>query len=602
MDTKLLSTRATTWFVLCSVVAMLYFARDFLLPVALAVFVAFALAPAVRRLERVGLPRLAATIATTVGVGALVAGLGWILAGQVNDFVVEMPEYRANVRAKAADLRSMFGDTFERANSTVRDLSEDLSNAGAAETPLATTAEPPVSVIANDGGPWGSLPDTLGSVVELGAVFALVFLLAFVILLCWDDLRDRLLALAGEHDLLTTTRAADDASARVSSYLRRQLFVNGIHGVTMGLLLWWIGVPNPLVWGLLGVALRFVPYLGPAVATLAPILVSFASSDGWEQTWLTAGALIGLELITNNVVEPRIYGACTGISPFALLVSTAFWTWIWGPIGLVLAAPLSVCLLVLGKRFSTLRFLDLLFREEPALSQPSRLHHRLIANDPYEAWEVLRDERTRSSWVDTADRVLLPALGMTGIAHAENRMDGDTRARIGALAHGLVDELDEQAPASEQLPGASDVRILCLPARDEFDAVGCRLVVSALKSRGFQPATSPENRLLSEVLEAAARGEYDAIMISSVLPTHFLHLRSSCKKLLAVESRVEILVALWGEDLSVEEVRRRLPDSNRVHVVTTLAGAIAWSEEFAMRARSLRTTDPIPSATPATSP
>lgn len=593
MDSKIFSTRATTWFVLCSVVAMLFFARDFLLPVALAVFVAFALAPLVRRLERFGLPRIAATIATVIGVGTVVAGIGWLLAGQVRDFAQEMPEYRANVRAKAADLRSTFGETFERANSTVRDLSQDLTNSAAAATSAPIPGQAPI-VLPTEGGTWATLPGALGSVVELGAIFALVFLLAFVILISWEDLRDRMLALAGEHDLLSVTRAADDASQRVSSYLRRQLLVNGLHGVTMGLVLWLIGVPNPLVWGLLGVTLRFIPYLGPAIATFAPILVSFASSDGWEQTWLTAGALIGLELITNNVLEPKIYGACTGISPFALLVSTAFWTWIWGPIGLVLAAPLSVCLLVLGKRFPSLRFLDLLFREEPALSQPSRLHHRMIANDPYEAWEVLRDERTRRSWIDTADRVLLPALGMTGIAHAESRIDSDSRERIGLLTHGLVDEFDDQPQATVPLPGASDVRILCLPARDHFDAIGCRLLVSALKARGFQVTTAPEDRLLSDVLEATTRGEYDAVVISSVLPTHFLHLRSSCKKLLAVPSRVEIVVGLWGEDLSIEEARARLPDSNRVRVVTTLAGAVAWSEEFVLRARSLRATEANP--------
>jgi predicted PurR-regulated permease PerM len=273
------------------------------------------------------------------------------------------------------------------------------------------------------------------------AFAGLVFLLACVMLLRWEDLRDRILALAGESEVHLTSRTAREAAATITRYLRQRLLVNTIHGTAVGLALWWIGVPNQLVWGLVAGILRCVPYVGPVVATLAPILCSFASSDGWTQTWITTGALLGLELITNNVLEPWMYGACTGISPLAILVSAAFWTWILGPVGLVLSTPLTVCLLVVGKKVPDLRFLDVLFGDQPAFSRRSRLHQRLLAGDQDEAWEILREGVESSTRVAAVDETLLPALAQAGVARLGGWIDAEARDRIGALALGLADEL-----------------------------------------------------------------------------------------------------------------------------------------------------------------
>jgi len=589
MDMKALPGRVTTWFVLCSIVAVLHFAREFLLPVALAIFLAFVLMPVVRALERAKLPRIPATIVTMVGVGLLVVGLGWVLAGQVQNFAEAMPDYRANVRAKAADVRAVLQEPLEKASNTVRDLGRDLADPiESARTPIA--AEPGSrseddSVLAN-GDAVGSMQEAVGSMASVAIVTGLVLLLACVILLRWEDLRDRMLAMAGEHDLESTSHAAEDASAKIGRYLRRQLLINGIHGVSMGLILWWIGVPSPLLWGLLGGVLRFVPYLGPLLGTGAPILVALASSDGWTETWVTAGALIALELVSNNLLEPWIYGAATGISPFALLVSTAFWTWIWGPVGLVLATPLTVCLLVVGKRFPSMRFLDVLFRAEPALSRRAQLYHRLLGNDQDGAWEILRQEIAHKSRIEACDQTLMPALGLASVARSDGRIDLEAREHIGALAHGLVDEMQEltQSPNS----AANPLRVLCFPARDAFDAVGGRLLAQELTQRGHSASSSPASLLLAEVLEIVRRGEVDVVVISSVVPTHFLHVRSICKRLLALENDVQIVVGLWAEDLSIEEVRARLPASPRVRVTATLAEAIASIEYVVPRSAATR--------------
>lgn len=591
MLTKARPSRATTWFVLCSIVAMLYFAKEFLLPIAIAVFVAFALAPLVQRLERIGLPRIAATILTTATVGVLVVGVGWLLVGELRDLVDQMPGYRANVRAKTEDVRQIFVGPFEQASNTVRDLGHDLTHSAAdlateIAIEIAPTDAPP---ILPESTPWAAMRSVLGSMAVSSVVVGLVFLLAFVMLLRWEDLRDRMLALAGENELEVTTRAAQEASARIGRYLRRQLLLNIVHGVAMGLILWWVGVPNPLVWALLGATLRFVPYLGPVISTVAPIFVSFASSEGWVQTWITVGSLVGLEIVSNNVLEPWIYGAATGISPFALIVSTAFWTWIWGPMGLVLSAPLTVCLLVVGKRFPALRFLDVLFREEPAYSRRTQLYHRLLANDLDEAWDVLHDEIASSGLPEALDRTLMPALGLAGVARSDGRIDFEAREQIGSLAHALVNEVGELHASHAPPPPTSELRVVCFPARDAFDAVGSRLLVEAATRQGFRHATCLPVEQLPQVLDVLRAGGVDVVVVSSVVPTHFLHVRSLCKRLLALEPRVEILVGLWAEEMPIEEARRRFPDSPRVHVVTKFTAALAWLAQAEAIAAARRT-------------
>lgn len=589
MELKSVPTRVMTWFVLCTVVAALYFAREFLVPIALAIFVAFVLAPLVRRLTRAGVPRVAATVVTMAGVALLMTAIGWMLANQVRGFGDNLPEYRANLRAKVADVRATLGSRVEEAAATVRELGNDLASSATESAPKSLPKER-----AAEADSSTTLQTTLGSMVLYSSIAGLVFLLASVMLLRWDDLRDRLLALAGESEVHLTSRAAKEAAANVTRYLRQQLLVNAIHGTAVGLLLWWIGVPNPLVWGLLATVLRFLPYIGPVIASLAPILVSFASSDGWSQTWITTGALVGLELVTNNVLEPWMYGACTGISPLAILVSAAFWTWLWGPVGLVLSTPLTVCLLAVGKHFPHLRFLDVLFGDEPALSRPSRLYHRLLAGDQDEAWEVLREGAVETSRLEAFDQTLIPALELAGIARAGGWIDAAARDRIGVNATALAEELEDSAPATVSPTPTNPARILCISARDALDAIGGRVLVRELSRRGFVAKMSAPERLLAEVLETARRGDVDVIVLSAVAPIHFLHVRSLCKRLLANEDKVEILVALWGESPHVNGAMERLPSSPRLHVVTSVAQALAWSESLSSRIGAQRTPHAVP--------
>lgn len=575
METKAITSRAMSWFVACSVVAVLYLARPFLVPVALAGFIAFILDPLVRRLARSGMRRIAATILTMAGVTLVVTGIGWMLIAQVQGFAEHLPEYRAQMRQKSAEIRSTLGSGVERATTTIRELGNEL----ASSAPGADAAAP----ISTGTNASAMLEGLLGSVLSLSALAALVFLLATVMLLRWDDLRDRLLALAGESDLARSTHASKEAAAKVSLFLRRQLIVNSMHGTAVGLLLWWIGVPNPLVWGLLSGVLRFVPYVGPVVGTCAPILVSFASSDGWTETWITASALLMLEVVTNNVVEPWFYAGATGVSPLALLVSAAFWTWIWGAPGLVLSTPLTVCLIVVGKHVRSLRFLDVLLGTDPVMSQGSRLYHRLLAGESDEAWEIVRRESSRSSVMETADNVLMPAMGLVSTARDDGRLDVEERESIRAIVHGIVDELTDLQPPQVVPVPAGALRTLCIGARDAFDSAGSRVLARELRHRGIDATSGAPEILIAEVIESMRRDEVDLIVISSVIPTHFLHIRSLCKRLLSVESRAEILLGLWGESASAEELAQRLPASPRLSIATTMASAVTWTETAAIR-------------------
>ena len=558
----------------CSVVAALYFARAFLEPLAIAGFVAFILTPLVRLLTRKRVPRVLATSLSLGSAAILVAVVGWLFVGQLESFSEHLPEYRANLRDKIADFRASYGHSLERASSTVRELGDELTQGQEATT--AAHAQPATSA---DTG-LQLLQDLAGSLAVLATTAAFVLLLSWIMLLRWDDLQERLLELAGRTDLDITTRASAEASRKVTTYFRKQLLVNLTYGTVIGFLLAGIGVPNPLVWGILGGLLRFVPYLGAWIATSAPVLFSLASSTGWSQAWMAAAVLVVVELITSSVVEPWVYGVSTGVSPLALLVSAAFWTWIWGPVGLVLSTPLTVCLLVAGKHFAGLRFIEILVGDQPAMPEPARLYRRLLADDQDDAWEILRNRAARDGEATAADELLLPALGFAGQAVREATIDPERRDRIATVAHALAGELGDARQESPAVALRKAPPILCLGARDAFDAVGARLLAAELVRRGWPVSVEGESKLVGEVVERIEEDGTSVVCISSVRPTQFLHLRSLCKRILLTDPKVQVVLGLWGEDLQRTDLEQRLTASPRVHIVRTITDAVERSTEI----------------------
>jgi predicted PurR-regulated permease PerM len=506
----------------------------------------------------------------------------------VRALATDLPQYRENMRAKVLDIRQAIGDPIDRATKTVRDLGKDLASQADPE-PVAPV---PVSPVVPPDAGWERLFDALNSVATAVGLAAVVLLFSFVMLLFWEDLRDRLLLLAGDRALYVTTKALNEASSKISRYLHRQLLLNGLHGTALGLILWGLGVPNPLVWGVLAGVLRFIPYAGPTVSTIVPILVSFASSPGWSQTVLTAVSLIGLEIVSNNVLEPWLYGRVTGISPLALLLSAFFWTWLWGWVGLVLSVPLTVCLLVMGKHFPHLQFLAFLASDEPALPLGTRLYHRLLAQDQDEAWEIVRSESTRTSVVDAFDDVVLPALSLAGHARQEGSLDAASYQGIASLAHALVSELEDLPHAALEVEPV-ELRVLCIPARDEVDAVLSRVLTSELLRRGVRAVSTSTVEFVSETAARLDQEPVDVVFVSSVVPTHFLHVRSICKRLLRVRPDLHIVLGLWGEDIAASGTTERLPSSPQVRPVSTLKDAIAAVHR---RARTVSSDDRLGSS------
>ena len=354
------------------VVGALYFGRDVFVPLALAGLLCFALAPLITALRRRGLPRTPAVITVVILAFLGIFAFGFVVAGQVYQLGASLPRYEYNIREKVRSLQSSApgGSLIERAAEVLRDLRQDIEDATQPPTeeqgtsplqPEASEPDPiPVQVRQPDPAPLQMLQTVVGPLVQPLATTGIVIVFVVFMLLQREDLRDRFIRLVGSRDLHRTTQALGDAAERVGRYLLMQLLVNVAYGIPIGIGLWLIGVPNPLLWGMLSVVLRFVPFIGPILAAAFPLALSIAVDPGWTMLLWTAALFIVLEMISGNIVEPWLYGASTGLSSIAILAAAVFWTWLWGPVGLLLSTPLTVCLVVLGRHVPQFGFLNVL--------------------------------------------------------------------------------------------------------------------------------------------------------------------------------------------------------------------------------------------------
>ena len=378
--TQMLATLALT-------VGVFYWARDILIPIALAVLLTFILAPIVTGLRRKGLGRTASVLVTVILTFVLLAGIGAMILVEFRSLANELPNYRHNIRKKVSDFRlATKGGSLEKVQNTVKEVIEDIKR----DDPKATNGPPAVPVVVTEGktaeAPGLSF---LGPLMEPLASAGLVVVLVIFMLLRREDLRDRLLRLAGYGRLAATTKAIDEAGKLVSKYLLRQCLLNVIFGTGLGIGLFFIGVPYAVLWGFLAFAARFIPYVGPLLGAVAPALLSLAVFNTWTPPLLVIALVVGWELINNLLLEPVIYGQSVGVSEVALLIMIAFWTWLWGPIGLVLATPLTVCLMVISKSVPELEFIALLLSRETALDAHHVFYQRLVAKDRDEAQEIV---------------------------------------------------------------------------------------------------------------------------------------------------------------------------------------------------------------------
>ena len=537
-------------------VVCLYWGQAVLIPVAMSVLITFLLAPAVTLLQRWRVHRVVAVVMVVMAALLVVAGVGTVVVTQVVSLGEQMPRYKDNIKHKLADIRSIGrGGGLERAQETVtRAAGEVEREAGRAEA-VARPARPTPVVIEGGSGLWPTaFVTSLAPWLEPLSRAGLVVLMVPFMLAAREETRNRLIRLIGFGRLAVTTRAMDEAGERVTRYLLSQACVNMVFGLLVAAGLWVIGVPYAPLFGFLAGLLRFVPYVGIWIGAGLPVAMCLAVFPGWPPALLVIGLFGVLELFTGGVLEVRLYARSAGVSEVGLLVAIAFWTWVWGPIGLILATPLTVCIVVVAKYVPELEFLWVLMGDEPAVSADIALYQRFLADDQDEAMDIV--ERTLAEQPrERVDEILLRVLALAGRDHAHGRIDGDEYADIVEAVRGTVEAL-VPPPVETGLPAAG--RVFGAPARGEADAVALLMLRDVLAPAGVGlDITSPE-LLSAEMVDGAREHGADIVVVSALPPGGVAQTRYLCKRLRTALPGIRIVVARPAVADEAEAVRQAL--------------------------------------------
>jgi predicted PurR-regulated permease PerM len=574
------------------VTGALYLAKGVLVPLTLAVLLSFLLSPVCDRLERWKFGRIPAVLVTALLAFTMLGVVAWMAVVQMNNLAPKMPEYQANIQAKLHSTNDYVGGLLSKITRTTENQTPNLAPLDQTEgqenrgdrpysVRVITTPPSPLQVIT---GMFGTLLDVLGST-------GIVIVLVVFFLIRREDLRDRFIRLVGKGDVTVTTQAIEDAATRVSRYLSMQLVLNVTFGVAVALGLYLIGVPSAILWGILGATLRFIPYIGAWIAAAVPIGLSLALSTGWAAPILTVALFASLELFIGNVMEPWLYGKNTGVSPVAVLVAAVFWTWLWGAVGLLLATPLTVCLMVIGKYVPQLSFLDILLGNEEVFEPKKRVYQRLLAGDQEEANELIEGYLKQMPLGEVYDTVLIPALAMAETHWQRGEINEDRHKLIFQSLKETVEELGErqqELQAKETVkatpePGgnsgslvstnASSLRILCLPARDEADEIAGRMLAQLLATKGCVVEAVSVTALASEMVDLVEQRQADVVCISAMPPTAAAHARYLCKRLQGRFPDAHLIVGLWNATGDLNKAKERVGCGPTTAVVATLAAA-----------------------------
>ena len=496
------------------IIAALYFGREIFVPLALAVLLSFVLAPFVIRLHSWRIPRTASVLLVVFFGFSIIFSLGGLMVSQATRLAAKLPGYQETLSDKVESLRGLMGGsgTLGQASTVLKKLETELEEGNAAGQTARQKAVPiPVEIQQPDPGAL----TTLGKIIEpllspLTTTGVVVIFVAFI-LLQREDLRNRLVRLAGSGDIQRTTAALDDAGKRLSKLFLTQIIFNAVFGLAIGIGLEFIGVPSAPLWGLMAMILRFVPYIGALISAIFPLILAAAVGSGWEMLLLTALLFVFLELLAGQVIEPLVYGHSSGLSPVAVILSASFWTWLWGPVGLVIATPLTVCLVVVGRHVERLKFLDILLGNRPPLTPPQLVYQRMLAGDPFEAAEQAHDFLRGSSLEDYCDTILLEGLRLAEADRRLGHLDEERLDRIASTVEELVADLEahheigatdppppdmssnpgaaiaiEQARVQRQLieeKSGSPRSVLCIPGSGKLDEAAAMVLAYLLRHR-----------------------------------------------------------------------------------------------------------------------
>lgn len=542
------------------IIASLYWAQAVLIPVALAILLTFSLSPVAGALERMALGRLPSVILVVVLAFSLLGGIGWIVTLQFGSVASELPTYRKNIRQKIADIREAGrGGALEKVQETAEDVKEEFQKT---DEPARFKEKPrQVVVNAEESSTFWPIPLAIGPMVERFASAGLVIVLVIFMLIQREDLRNRLIRLVGYGRLTFTTSALEEAGQRISRYLLMQTIINSSFGLAVGFALYLIGLPYAVLWGFLAALLRFIPYIGPVAAAIMPSALSLVVFQGWLWPLVIVGLFLGLELVNNMVLEPLLYGESAGVSGVGLLVAIAFWTWLWGPIGLVLATPLTVCVVVLAKYVPGMDFIAVLMGDQPALESNISYYQRLLAMDQAEAAEIVEEHCATHPQEQIFDAVLIPALNYARRDRELGRLTEEGEQFIFRATREILEDLKSLKPESSSEASDSEkvtmaandftaplpkVRILGCPARDEADELALHMFRRLLDSTRYDIEVMSEAVLTSEVVALIGEKSPAVIFIATVSPGGLAQTRYLCKRLRARFPNLKIAVGRWG--------------------------------------------------------
>lgn len=581
------------------VVSFLHFGQDILVPLALASLLSFVLWPVIQVLRRARMGRVPSVLAAVIFSFAGLVALGAVMAVQVADLAGELPRYEANLRDKVRALKgaSMPSRAMEKAADTIQGLQEELKKGDGTTDPIGVppqagsmgrrTATPagnsanPVIVELQErsSSALQTYHDLIKPILSPLTTTALVILFLIFILMQREDLRDRLLRLAGSSDLQRSTMAMNDAADRLSRLFLTQLALNSAFGVVIGIGLWLIGVPNPVLWGILAALMRFVPYIGSVVAAIFPIALAAAVDSSWTMVLATAAMFLVAEVLAGHFLEPMLYGQNTGLSPVAIVISALFWTLLWGPVGLLLSTPLTVCLVVLGKHIPALEFLAVVLGDEPALAPEQRLYQRLLSGDAGEASALAEEELKSPGLTRYYDAIAMKALTLAHLDAARGRLPGDAQDELLATVHDVTADLADYSlqsvPSEQPVPAAPDgdvpgsapalgttqsigtlpnhsppgLPVLCLATRTALDEAAAHLLSQLLTKRGLTAdviGRATTAQLMRDRLPAGG-----AIICLSYFGTdNPFHVRFLIRRLKRLSPETRIVAGFWmlGDD------------------------------------------------------
>ncbi|MCF3651347.1 AI-2E family transporter [Synoicihabitans lomoniglobus] len=582
------------------VVAVLHWGREVILPLALAGLIVFLLTPLVVRFHRFGMPKALAIISAVLIAFSVLATVGGFVVWQLADLVAELPKYERNIHEKVVTLREVRGPrAWQRTMEMVQEYSSELQgvDAGRSRSTASSDGPQPVPVEVHTRKPssFNVLRSLASPLIGVLATAGIVVVFVVAMLFQREDLRDRFIQVVSAGRINLTTQALDDAARRVSRYLFLQLLVNATYGIPIGIGLYFIGIPNAMLWGLLATLLRFIPFLGPWIAALFPVVLAVAVDAGFSKLIATLLLFLVMELLSNNVIEIMVYRSGTGISNLALLVAAVFWTWLWGPVGLFLSTPLTACILVLGKHVPSLRLLSTLLGSEPVLKPAAQFYQRMLSMDSDEMDDRAADYIAQHSLLEFFRDVLAPALLLAeedrhrgALAEVRQRFIlRSVRELIADLEHRRIGNGDA---AADSVKWPVSARILIVPAGDDADELVALMFAVLLRHRGFEAEVTAVSHSRDELSRQLEEFRPELVLVSALPPHAASQAARTCRFLASLLDSTPIVAGVWLKSAAHELLRERMEGHELAAIVSRLDEAL---EEIRRQVERQRTASPF---------